>query len=329
MKTLSRFFILLALTSGWLTAQSQQAKKSTQKIPLKLVDQYFAAGEYYTAAHLYEQYLNPSKPQKQPVDFPLNVKGKRTAASTGVSRSDVLFKQAESYRLANYWQEAANAYKQFSEKAPGRRNDALYWYAVCERSLGHYSSASDILKQYLETSDVNQEQKESANKELQTLEFIQQQMSRADSVLFTTKKLDIANSNEKGAFAPAHVSGNQFLISSTEADPVKVNGANPYHSRLFSATLNNNRLESLTPLAIAGDVFVNQGAATTSANGKYLYFSQWKKEKGQTVSAIYYSVKQDSGWSKPVGVSSINTEGSNSKQPFCSSDGKLLFFASD
>src|SRR5436853_7531737 len=95
MKTLSRFFILLALTSGWLTAQSQQAKKSTQKNPLQLGDQYFAAGEYYTAAHLYEQYLNPSKPQKQPVDFPLNVKGKRTAASTGVSRSELLFKTAE------------------------------------------------------------------------------------------------------------------------------------------------------------------------------------------------------------------------------------------
>src|SRR6476646_2110406 len=112
MKPTARFLIFLAFSLAWIPSQSQLAKKNTQKSPLQLGDQYFAAGEYYTAAHLYGQYLNPSVKQKQSSDFPLNVKARRaTSGNSSAFRNDVLYKQAESYRLANYWQDAANAYK--------------------------------------------------------------------------------------------------------------------------------------------------------------------------------------------------------------------------
>ena len=126
----------------------------------------------------------------------------------------------------------------------------MYWYAVCERSLGHYAAAEESLKQYLITADENSEYKEAAKKELQTLSFIREQLARPDSILFKIKKLDAPTSNEKGVFAPARVNGNQFLISSTQADSVQINGVNPYHSRLFYATLNNGSLEAMTPVAI-------------------------------------------------------------------------------
>src|SRR5678816_3597521 len=104
-------------------------------------DRYYAAGEYYTAANLYEQFLHPSKKQKTTSEFPLNIKAKKSevSAAPNVSRTDILFKQAESYRLANYWQEAAASYKQCIEKDPSEYSNALYWYAVCERSLGPVS----------------------------------------------------------------------------------------------------------------------------------------------------------------------------------------------
>ncbi len=331
MKTINRFFIIVAACMSFMTAQGQQAKKPVQKNPVQLGDQYFAAGEYYTAAHLYGQYLNPSKKQKEVTDFPLNIKGRRTAATkNNLSRTDILYKQAESFRLANYMQEAADAYKECAESNPGKYADALYWFAVCERALGHYASAEESLKQYLSAIDENGKYYEAANKELKTLVFIQQQLARADSVLFKTQKLDVPNSNEKGAFAPVFITSNKFLISSTEADSVQVNGVNPYHSRLFYATINNDRIETMEPVAIPNQgAIINQGAATISADGKHLYFSQWKKEKGQTVSSIYYSTKQADGWSTPALVPSINSNGYNSKQPFCSADGKYLFFASD
>lgn len=326
MKTTCRCLVLLAACGSWLSSYSQQAKN-----PVQLGDQYFAAGEYYTAANLYGQFLNPPKKQKSLSNFPLNSKGKRAMTATkGNSHTAILFKQAESYRLANYWQEAAIAYKECAAKDPGQYGEGLYWYAVCQRSLGHYAVAEESIKQYLGTPGLDNRNKEAAQKELQTLLFIQQQLSRADSVLFNIQKLDAPNSSEKGVFAPAQTGENQFLISSTQRDSIQSNGVNPYHSRLFYVTLNNGKLEGMTPLPIGvADPLNNQGAATISADGKHLYFSQWKKEKGQTVSSIYYSVRQADGWSSPAKIPLVNMNGYNSKHPFCSADGKYLFFASD
>jgi OmpA-OmpF porin, OOP family len=328
MKTIIKFFIALAVYVGWMPAQSQQATKN----PVQLGDQYFAAGEYYTAAHLYGQFLNPPKKQQRTVsEFPLNIKQRRTyTVSKSISRTGILFKQAESYRLANYWKEAADAYKECTDNDPSQYADAFYWYAVCERSLGHYDSAKASLQEYLSSPNNTNEYKESAEKELQTLAYIQQQLARADSVLFTTHKLDAPNSSQKGVFAPVQVSGNQFLVSSTQTDSVQVNGVNPYHSRLYYASLNNGSLGEMVPVTLSvDDPMNNQGAATISADGKYLYFSQWKKENGQTFSSIYYSIKRGSNWSSPILLSSVNINGFNSKQPFCSKDGKYLYFASD
>lgn len=325
MKTTGRILILLLACAGWMPSQSQQVKST-----LQLADQYFAAGEYYTAAHLYGQYLNPPKNQKTISDFPLNAKGKRLAGTINVSRTDILFKQAESYRLSHYWQEAATSYKQCLEKDPVQYADALYWYAVCERSLGQYTDAKESITQFLNAAGANNQYKEAAEKELLTLSYIQQQLARADSVLINMQKVQAPNSNETGAFAPAHISGNQFLISSTLAVPIQVNGINPYSSRLFYATLKDGGLENMTPVVLpVADPVNNQGAAGISADGNYLYFSEWKKENGLIVSAIYYAVKQADGWSSPGLLPLVNVAGHNSKQPFCSSDGKYLFFASD
>lgn len=324
-KTIARFLTWIIACISAVQSQGQQAKG-----PVQLADQYFAAGEYYTAANLYEQFLHPSKKQNSISDFPLNIKAKRMVVSTpDASRTDILFKQAESYRLANYWQQAAASYKECIEKDPSEYSNALYWYAVCERSLGHYDSAWESIKQYLSVAGSRSRYKEEAEKELQTLQFIHQQLARPDSVLMKTQKLNVPGSNEKGSFALAHVSGNQFLITSTQADSVRVDGINPYHSRLFSATLNNGSLDEMIPVALSAADQMNQGAATISPDGKYLYFSQWKKENGKIISSIYYSEKQGSHWSSPTRLPIVNINTYSSKQPFCTTDGKYLFFSSD
>src|ERR1043165_4889750 len=145
-KTTVTLLTLMIATVVSMRSEGQQAKG-----PVQLADQYYAAGEYYTAANLYEQFLHPSKKQKTTSEFPLNIKAKRQVVPVpnNVSRTDILFKQAESYRLANYWQQASAAYKECIEKDASEYSNALYWYAVCERSLGHYDSAWESIKQYL------------------------------------------------------------------------------------------------------------------------------------------------------------------------------------
>src|SRR5205814_1566746 len=144
-----------------------------------------------------------------------------------------------SYRLANYWLNADSAYKKCTDKT-----DALYWSAICERSLGKYDEAEENLRKYINAEGKNKKYKEAAEKELQTLQYVHKQVSTADSAVLV-KKIKTPDSYEKGAYAVVPAGGNQYLISSTQADAVGKDKGNPYHSHLLYATLNNDSLAQL------------------------------------------------------------------------------------
>jgi outer membrane protein OmpA-like peptidoglycan-associated protein/tetratricopeptide (TPR) repeat protein len=297
---------------------------------IALGDKYFAAGEYYTAAILYEQFLNPSKKEIPKANFPLNSRRYNQGGTGGnVNKLDILHKQAESYRLANYWPEAAKKYTECFEKDPTKFSDALYWYAVCQRSLGKYDLAQEYINRFLQGEIQENNDRLDAEKELQTIQFIKKQLTRPDTVMYRIKKTTSVGSG-KGTFAGTAINGNQFIFTSTATDSIITMGVNPYHSRLFYATLENGSLQNPEPVSIDGiDVSFNQGAACISADKNFLYFTQWKKENGKNMSSIYFAARDGRGWSKPVLLSSINKEGYCSKQPYCSADGKTLFFASN
>lgn len=318
-----RSSILLAFSLLFVGLHAQKNKG-----PLQLADQYFASGEYYTAANLYGQYLNPPKKQTIPSDFPLNARRRRTGSGNGnISRTAVLFKQADSYRLSNYWQQASLAYTECIRKDSVQYIDAYYWLAVCQRSLGQYDAAGASLRNYL-ARDAATQYRGQAQQEMKTLQYIQVQLRRPDSVLVSLRKLDAPFASSNGLFAPSATKG-QLLVSSTEVDSSRTEGVNPYHSRLFSARMDNGRVE-LSPLSIPGtDALGNQGAACLSPDGNTLYFSQWKHESTGVVSSIYVSRKSGGAWTNAELVKSIQTSGKNNKQPFVTSDGKYLFFSSD
>ena len=128
---INRFLILLVGCISILQATAQSDKR------LELADQYFAAGDYYTAAGLYEQFLHPAKKEIEPTGFPLNSKKNREGKMGDQTRSGILYKQAESYRLANYWTEASSRYLAYFNEDKEKNANGLYWYAVCQRSLGN------------------------------------------------------------------------------------------------------------------------------------------------------------------------------------------------
>jgi OmpA-OmpF porin, OOP family len=319
--------LLLAISAPGFYMRSFAQKKNV----LQLADEYFAAADYYTAATLYGQYLNSPKNYKAPTGFPLNKKGKSIKGTNKfTSRDDIRYKEAESYRLANYWLKAADLYQSCIQEKCIHYLDALYWYGVCQRSIGNYTNAGESFEKLLIEAGAGNSYHELAKKELRVLSGIRQELYRPDTVLFSIKKLTIENSSEKGAFAFTGVSGNQFLVSSTQPDSTRVTGVNNFHSHLFYGTLEGENLMDITPVALPASVNEeNDGAGSISANGRYFYFSKWKKVNGKTLSSIYYSVKEENGWSQPKLLPLVNVNGYNSKQPFCSGDGHYLFFASD
>jgi OmpA-OmpF porin, OOP family len=321
------FFKIVCLVACicWLPCQGQQV--IVTKNPLQLADQYFAAGEYYTAAYLYEQVLNPSANAQKDDVFP--VYSKRGKAGyilpKKISREAILFRQAESYRLAHYWLQADSIYKKCPDYI-----DALYWMAVCERSLGLYEEAAANLRQYLDATNTNKQFVDAAEQEWATLQFIKKQLARPDTVLAHIRKLNVPDSYERGTFAVTPLTGNQYLLSKTKTDSPIIKGYNPNNSHLFQAVLQNDSLTHVTQLNLSdAGPLINQGAANSNANGNCIYFTQWQKLNGRVVSNIYFTKLENGSWGAPQLVSSINTSGYSSKQPVCTADGKYLYFASD
>ena len=322
--------------TGWLILSSFtcivfiQAQAQDKRIVQ--ANAYYASGDYYTAAQLYEQFLKPDAKEKPKADFPLNAKRKSEGSGMGkgVTKNDIIYKQAESFRLANYFPQAAERYKSVAESDPSKYGSALYWYAVCQRSLGKYDEAEESLNRFLSNVTANNPLKATAENELQTLKYIKAQLVRPDTVMYTLHKTSLSDGNGKGVFAAVHLGGNQFLITSTESDTAATAGVNPYHSRVFAATLENNEFKTGEPISLpANEAAINQGAASVSADGNRIYFTQWKYSNGRKTAGVYLSTKQVERWSEPVALTTVNGEGHSSKQPYVSTDGKYLFFASD
>ncbi len=302
----------------------------------RILDQaatYFAGGDYYTAARLYEQYLYPDTTKKPSGGMPIYTglgDPKNKVPKGAPSRLEIVYKQAESYRLCYHFPEAADRYKECMEAAPDSYPESFYWYAVCQRSIGNYTAAQEALNKFLWGYGAKSPLKAAAEFEKQTLDFIQTQLNRPDTILYRIVKAETSDGMQKGVYAPAGVSGTQFIVTSTEKDSAVKKNQNPYHNRLFYATNNDRSLSNLEAVVIEGlDESANQGTASISPDGNTLYFTQWKKVNGKSVAAVYSSKKKDGKWSKPEEVPGLNAAGSNSKQPSVSADGQTLYFASD
>lgn len=316
--------LLLPLLLGVLhDAHAQKDKRLT------LAETYFANGDYFTAAQLYEQFLSPLDKKKTVGSFPVNPRRNVQGGTGGTaSRLDVLYKQAESFRLANYLIEASSRYKECMDKDPDTYYDAFYWHAVCQRGLGFYSYAEESLQTFLRNYASRSKLREQAEEELATLRFIRQQLSRPDTVLFTISKSNAAFGGEKGVYAPVLLSENRYVVTSTVQDSTAAPGTNPFRNRLFTAVRNGGVLTDPELLALPGvSVAANQGAATVSPDGNTLYFTEWKRINGKNQAVILYTTRTGSGWSQPQPVQGLPT--ASNKQPWCTADGSTLFFASD
>src|SRR5947209_15528198 len=171
---------IVAVTQG----KSQMDKR------LVMADKYFAAGDYFTAAGLYGQFLHSAGTTRYQSEFPLNVRRNGAGRSGNYKNKKViLFKEAESYRLANFWSEASALYDECFEKDSTRFPAALYWRAVCERCLGHYPAAEECLNRFFNKFNSANEWYKLALEEQQTLLYVKAQLARPDSVMYHVSKI--------------------------------------------------------------------------------------------------------------------------------------------
>jgi len=309
------------------TVQNATAQKDKRLVQ---AEAYYEKGEYLTAAGLYDQFLK-TDPRKIQPRFPVGSNRNATGITgAGLNEKDVMFKKAECYRLAHYMNEALQAYGDVYKKDSVKYADAMFWKAVCERSLLKTNEASVSLANYRKNPNGTSSVKKLVDKEAATLNYVSQQINRADTVLYTIAKINSASGSQSGIYAAAPGGKGGWMVTSTSYDSLAKEGVNPYQNRLFDVGIRGGTFINLNEASFDSlDKSLSQGAASLSNDGNTLYLTQWKKDKKGTKSGIYTSTKKGDRWTYPQLLSALQTDGANYQQPYLTLDGRTLFFASD
>jgi len=320
----------VAIFAGMLVLCFSQDVKAQKDKRLIQADAYYDKGEYLTAAGLYDQFLK-TDPRKIQTRFPVGSHRNSTGITgTGLSENDVLYKKAECYRLAHYMNEAMQAYGEAYKKDTVKYADAMFWKAVCERSLLKTNDAAASLTAYRKNPNGTSSIKKQVEKESAVLIFVSQQVNRADTVLYTITKINSASGSQFGVYAPSPGGSEGWIVTSTSYDSLAKEGVNPHQNRLFYARVQGGTFVTLNTASFDSlNYTLNQGAACLSPDGNTLYLTQWKKDKQGSHAGIYTSSKNGDRWTYPQLLSSLHTDNANYQQPYLTADGRTLFFASD
>jgi OmpA-OmpF porin, OOP family len=285
----------------------------------------FKEKNYFEASVVYEKYLateKNSRPRSTPFAIEKKVKGKANLDP----HQEVVYHLAECYRKINDYQKAEKYYKEsvgFSEKA---YPDARFWYAVTLRANQKYPEAHVQIDSFLEKHTQMDELLLAADRELENLKFIQLQSERVNDQFVLT---EMKGKDPASGYALAQRNGDTVVFTSVMPEKSK-DGQTDYTNTLFESINSDNPLIGAEQLDIPTGTGVHDGMATFSHDGKFMFFTRWTKKNSQTISYIYSSHLDAKGWSEPVRAPEpLNIEGSNSAQPFITSDGRYVIFSSD
>ncbi len=316
------FLILLAVASV-STAFSQYAYDYKRS-----ADKFYANGDYYSAADNYEKLLEQSNGKGSTTE-PYTVQKKGAKASkVEVRRSEIVYRIAESYRQLNNY---AKAEKWYGEAASNKSQYPLaaYWYGVSLKANGKFPEAEKSLQDFLASYKINDQYTEQAQRELSSVQFIQQQMNRKDLQLYSVAALPV---NAAGADYAAAWNNNSLVFTSTRADSTVLKGKNknPYVNNLYISVGSEGVYGTTQKMVLPVTDDMEQGVASFATDGNTMYFTRWTKKNGKNLAAIYVSHQQNGSWTAPELLGGkVNVDGYSSQQPQVTTDGKYLLFASD
>lgn len=309
----SVLIFLFFVTTG--IAQTDQPGFFTKGVEL------FKQNQYYEAIQYFEKFLQ-TEIKVTPRAQPFAVQKKSPGKSNLNMHDETIYLLAESYRKLHNYSLAEKWYKEAMSFSPEAYPACAYWYGVSLRANQKYDEAYQEISSFRERYHRMDDLLRGADKELENLKFIKEQMKREkDEFAVSRKEMPV---NTAAYASSASESGN--LIYTTVFDD-KTN--DQYLNRLMESSGENIGQHDKMLLQEETPRF-HQGLASITRDGRKIFFTQWTVNKGITSSAIYTSDKTDTGWSRPILMPEpVNVTGFNSAQPFITPDGKYLLFSSD
>ena len=293
----------------------------------RAANDYYAKGDYHSATVYYEKYLKDGKGKDAPTYDPYTVqKMSKQEKAAMLSKQQSVYNLAESYRLLNFHVKAESHYKEAIGFDKSAFPLAKFRYASTLRSLQKFEEAEKYFKEFLAEYTLDDIYRETAQREVNNIDFIRSQLSRGDISLFTVKKAAPQINTTGASYAPV-LMNNVFLFTSTRPDSNAVKN-NVYINRIYSGDVKDGGIENIQRITIPQENDVHQGSVAFSANGNIMYLTRWTISGNQKKTAIYSSRKNGKGWDEPLMLDAIiNTPGANTQQPFVA--GNTLYYASD
>lgn len=293
----------------------------------RAANEYYAKGDYHSATVYYEKYLSDGKNKGGPVYDPYTVqKMNKQQKAVMLSKQQSVYNLAESYRKLHYHAKAEPYYKEALEFDKDAFPLAKFRYASTLRTLEKYDDAEKYFREFLAEYSLQDEYRETAEREVSNIDFIKSQLSKNDLSLYTVTKSEAPVNTTGASYAPV-LANNTFYFTSTRPDSTAGKN-NVYINKLYTATIKDNNVSDIEKLKIPQETDIHLGAATFSSNGRIMYLTRWTISGTQKKTAIYSSRKNENGWDEPVMMdATINAEGSNNQQPFIFNN--VMYFASD
>jgi OOP family OmpA-OmpF porin len=290
----------------------------------RVADQFYAKGDYYSAAHYYEKYLSGKTPTHS--GYNAYVVQKQGAAlinpsDLGGLDGKLLYHMGDCYYNLNDFIHAEQWYKILLKKDSASFPLARYYYGICLRANGNYNIARQELGKFMQENTEGDQYAKAAQQEIDNCAFIQQQLTNGPTGI-KVERLSNPINKEGANYAASWINTNTLAFTSTRSE-----GNN---NALYSASLQNDGFGKVEKINVAVPKNTHLGTPAFTPDGSRMFFTSWLVKNGRKMSAIYMSERSGDRWSDPVVIDGKLSEQSfNSRQPQVTPDGKYLLFSSD
>ncbi len=224
-------------------------------------------------------------------------------------------------------QEAVDAYKRADSLDADFFPYVRYLIGNLEFKLGNYRSASDFYHSYITTSGLTENEIKTAGEKIKLAETA----LRIASNPLATKAVNLGNevnssSDEYVNFVDEDIT--RLYLTKKGPNPDYKTDGNPYRENFYMAFPGKGGWDSLTRFKLPVKAHRNVGGMSFSIDRKQIYFTGCSWPSGMGSCDLYRMSKTGSKWGIAHNLGVIVNTGSWDSQPFLSSDGNTLYFAS-
>ncbi len=204
----------------------------------------------------------------------------------------------------------------------------IYFLSNAYMAVGRYEDAVKSYEQLSKFDRISPGMKESAVKEMKNAQFGAKAIKSPKPYKLVNMGAGV-NTNYNEYFPSITADGKQFLFTREIVLSEQQRNEDFYLSKK-----DNTEWKDAMPMT-GVNTMGNEGAPSISADGNYMFFASCMEQSGDYGSPdrkgygscdIFYSMKKDGRWTKPVNIGPTVNTSNWETQPSFSSDGKTLYF---